>query len=189
MRRLSGEGYKILVDLFASAPKPLCFVELPYDFRERTAGESKLDWAVVWEYILLIADKKFGHIVPARFVLFSLVGMVGVVVHFALLAATFKGIGLRFAIAQSIATVVAMTFNFILNNVLTYRDKRLRGRRFVIGLFTFYLVCSVGVIANVGVANLVFGNDYTWWLAGGAGAVVGAVWNYAASSIFTWRHK
>ena len=66
---------------------------------------------------------------------------------------------------------------------------RLRGRRFFTGLLTFYLVCGIGVIANVGIANVVFQRDYTWWLAGGAGALVGTVWNYAASSIFTWGRK
>ena len=189
VRRLSGEGYKILLDLFASSPEPLRFVEVPYTFRERTAGESKVDTAVAWEYLLLVADKKFGHILPARFILFSLVGLSGVVVHFLALATTFKFVGLQFSIAQTIATLSAMTSNFAFNNILTYRDMRLRGSRFLTGLFTFYLVCGIGVIANVGVANFVFQRDYTWWLAGGAGALVGTVWNYAASSIFTWGRQ
>jgi dolichol-phosphate mannosyltransferase len=189
VRRLSGESYKILLDLFASSPEPLRFVEVPYTFRERTAGESKVDSAVVWEYLLLIADKKFGHIVPVRFIVFSVVGLTGVGVHLLVLETTFKFLGLQFPIAQTIATLVAMTSNFALNNILTYRDMRLRGRGFLTGLLTFCLICSIGVIANVGVANFVFQREYTWWLAGGAGAVVGAVWNYAASSIFTWGRK
>jgi dolichol-phosphate mannosyltransferase len=189
VRRLSGEGYKILLDLIASAPEPLRLVEVPYTFRERTAGESKVDSAVVWEYLLLIADKKFGRIVPARFILFSLVGLSGVVVHFFALATCFKALSLPFPVAQTIASVVAMTSNFVLNNILTYRDMRLRGLRFFIGLFTFYLICSIGAMANVGVANFVFQRDYTWWLAGGAGALVGTVWNYAASAIVTWGRR
>jgi dolichol-phosphate mannosyltransferase len=189
VRRLSGEGYKILLDLISSSPEPLRIVELPYTFRERTAGESKIDSAVVWEYLLLIADKKFGRVVPARFILFSLVGLSGVVVHFFALATFFKALGLPFPVAQTSASLVAMTSNFVLNNTLTYRDMRLRGRRFFTGLFTFYLVCGIGAIANVGVASFVFQRDYTWWLAGGAGALVGAVWNYAASAIVTWGRK
>lgn len=189
VRRLSGEGYKILLDLIASSPEPLRLVEVPYSFRERAAGESKVDSAVVWEYLLLIADKKFGRVVPARFILFSLVGLSGVGVHFLALATCFKALDLPFPVAQTIASLVAMTSNFVLNNILTYRDMRLRGLRFFTGLLTFYLVCSVGAIANVGVANLVFQRDYTWWLAGGAGALVGTVWNYAASAIVTWGRK
>jgi len=189
VRRLSGEGYKILLDLFASSPEPLRFVEVPYTFRARKAGESKLDSAVIWEYLLLIADKKFGHVIPARFLLFCFVGLSGVVIHSVALAVTFKSIGLSFPIAQTIATLIAMSTNFAFNNILTYRDSRLRGMRFFTGLLTFYMACSIGVIANVGVANFTFEYDYNWWLAGSAGALIGAVWNYAATSIYTWRRR
>jgi hypothetical protein len=47
--------------------------------------------------------------------------------------------------------------------------------------------CSLGAVANVGIANYVFTNQYSWWLAGISGVAVGAVWNYAATSVFTWR--
>jgi len=189
VRRLSGEGYKILLDLFASSPEPLRFVEVPYTFRERRTGESKVDSAVIWEYLLLLVDKKLGHIVPARFILFSLVGLSGVGVHLLTLAMAFKMLAIDFPVAQGVATLTAMTTNFALNNILTYRDMRLRGRRFLTGLLTFYLVCGIGIIANVGIAIFVLQSDYTWWLAGGAGVVGGTVWNYAVSSIFTWHRK
>jgi len=82
----------------------------------------------------------------------------------------------------------AMTFNFFANNALTYRDKRLKGpRQLLLGLISFYAVCSVGTIANVGIASLLFTQSYSWWLSGFAGILVGAVWNFSASSIFTWR--
>jgi dolichol-phosphate mannosyltransferase len=189
VRRLSGEGYKILLDLFASSPKPLKFAELPYTFRERVAGESKLDSAVLWEYLLLIIDKTLGHIVPARFFLFSLVGASGLVIHFLTLWGVLQVTKLEFFMGQAIATLVAMTSNYALNNTLTYHDRRRKGLRFVTGLLIFYAICGVGVIGNVGVANFIFNKQYSWWLAGGAGALVGTVWNYAASSIFTWGRR
>ena len=189
VRNLSGEGYKILLDLFASSPTPLRFAELPFRFQERLAGESKLDSAVMWEYVLLIVDKRFGHILPARFIMFSLVGLSGVGVHIGSLWAAHKLGGVDFGVSQTIATFIAMTTNYWLNNILTYRDRRRRGLKLVTGLLSFYVVCSVGVIANVGVANFVFHQDYRWWLAGIAGAIVGTVWNYAASAIFTWGRR
>lgn len=189
VRKLSGEGYKILLDIFASMPKAPSFGEVPYQFRNRVAGLSKLDSAVAWEFLLLIIDKKIGHIVPARFVLFSLVGFSGLFVHFAVLATLYRGQAVAFAVAQAAATLVAMTSNYAINNVLTYRDSRRRGFRFFTGLLSFYLVCSVGAVANVGVANVVFDKQFTWWLAGAAGVIVGTVWNYVASSIFTWGRK
>jgi dolichol-phosphate mannosyltransferase len=187
VRRLSGEGYKILLDVFASSPTPLKFAEIPYTFQERKHGQSKLDSAVVWEYLLLIVDKKIGHIVPARFALFSLVGLSGVLVHFTVLSTLFKIAGLTFVVSQSTATFVAMTSNFFLNNLLTYRDRRLKGIRLFGGLLSFYLICSVGVVGNVGVARFVFEHEHGWILAGLAGVLVGVVWNYVASAMFTWR--
>ena len=189
VRRLSGQGFKILLDIFASAPRRLRFKELPYRFRTRQHGESKLDSLVVWEYLMLILDKTIGHIVPVRFVMFAAVGGSGVIVHFLALTLAFRLASLEFGPSQTIATILAMTSNFTLNNLLTYRDRRLKGLRFLWGLLTFYAVCSVGAVANIGVASFIFRQDYTWWVAGGAGILVGLVWNFAASSIFTWRKK
>ena len=190
VRRLSGEGYKILLDLFASSPKEPRFAELPYKFRPRNAGESKLDSAVLWEYLLLIIDKTVGHIIPARFFMFSLVGASGLVVHFATLWAVLQLTSTdAFAKAQTIATITAMTSNYIFNNTFTYHDRRRKGFGFIKGLFIFYIVCGVGVIGNVGAANFIFNQNHSWWLAGGAGALVGTVWNYVASSIFTWGKR
>jgi dolichol-phosphate mannosyltransferase len=188
-RALSGQGFKILIDLFASSPRPLAFKELPYQFRPRRHGESKLDTLVAWEYLQLLLDKLIGHIVPVRFALFAMIGGLGLVVHLATLGLVLKFLGVDFTLAQSAATLVAMTSNFVLNNWFTYRDRRLRGWRLLSGLLSFYVVCSLGAIGNVGIAAYVFHADQSWWLAGIAGAVVGSVWNYATSSVFTWRAR
>jgi dolichol-phosphate mannosyltransferase len=187
VRRLSAQGFKILVDVFASSPKPLTFKEFGFRFRERLHGKSKFDTFVAFEYLQLLLDKLIGHIVPVRFIFFGTIGVLGLIVHLAVLATSLKLGGLDFAVSQAVATVTAMTWNFYLNNVLTYRDRRLRGWRWLYGLFSFYALCSVGTIANVGIAAYVFHADRSWWLAGITGALVGSVWNYALSSVFTWR--
>jgi len=188
LRQLSAQGYKILLDIVASAPKPLRIKEFPYIFRLRQHGESKLDAMVSLEYLMLLLDKMFGRWMPARFILFMAIGGLGVLVHMAVLTTLLKAEGLTFIVGQSTATLVAMTFNFFLNNMLTYRDKRLKGVWPLLGgLLSFYLVCSVGAVSNVGIASFMFSQSYSWWISGIAGIVVGAVWNYAASSVFTWR--
>ncbi len=188
LRRLSLQGYKILLDIVASAPEALRIQEVPYVFRIRQHGESKLDALVSLEYLMLLLDKMFGRWIPAKFILFMAVGGLGVFVHMGVLAALLKAAGSPFVVGQSVATIIAMTFNFFLNNMLTYRDKRLRGFWPVLGgLSSFYLVCAVGAVSNVGIANALFSSHYSWWLSAVAGIVVGAVWNYAASSVFTWR--
>jgi dolichol-phosphate mannosyltransferase len=187
VRRLSGQGFKILLDLFASTPVAYRFKEIPYVFSQRQHGESKLDSLAIWEYLMLLLDKLFGRYVPVRFVSFAAIGGSGVVVHFLTLYFALKAVD--FPVAQALATVVAMTSNFVMNNMLTYRDRRLVGWRFITGLGSFYAVCSLGAVANVGIASVAFAHHYTWWLSGLAGAAVGVVWNYAVSSIFTWRRK
>jgi dolichol-phosphate mannosyltransferase len=189
VRDLSGQGFKILIDLFASSPRPLAFKELPYQFRLRQHGESKLDTLVAWEYLQLLLDKLIGHVVPVRFALFAMIGGLGLFVHLAVLGVVLKAFGVDFTLAQSVATVTAMTSNFFLNNWFTYRDRRLHGWRLLRGLLSFYVVCSVGAFGNVGIAAYVFHADQSWWLAGIAGAIVGSVWNYATSAVFTWRDK
>jgi dolichol-phosphate mannosyltransferase len=186
VRHLSGQGgFKILLDLFASTPVPFRFRELSFVFAERQRGESKLDSFIVWQYLMLLAEKLTGGIIPGRFLSFAVIGSSGVAVHFATLFTALHFAA--FPVAQAIASVVAMTSNFILNNLLTYRDRRLSGRRFLSGLGSFYAVCSLGAVANVGIASAAFAHHYTWWLAGLAGVGVGVVWNYATSSVFTWR--
>ena len=189
LRRLSGQGFKILLDILASSPRSLRVSELPYQFRERQHGESKLDTLVAWEYMMLIADKLIGHIVPVRFALFAFVGGIGLFIHMAVLWLALTITGAAFNLAQTVATIVAMTANFFLNNIFTYRDRRLRGFAVLRGLFTFYAICALGAVANVGIAGYVFSRNEVWWLAGLAGVVVGSVWNYAVSSVFTWTQK
>ena len=80
-----------------------------------------------------------------------------------------------------------MAGNFILNNALTFRDLRLRGWRWVKGLFSFALTCSLGALANVGVASYLFKRHALWELSALAGIIVGAVWNYAMTATYTWK--
>jgi dolichol-phosphate mannosyltransferase len=187
--KLSLIGFKILLDIVASIPRKLTIAEVPYTFRSRTAGESKLDSKVAQEFGALLLEKMFGHIVPIRFLMFAAVGGLGLLVHLGVLGTLVRLMHSEFRSSQAVAVFTAMTFNYIVNNSFTYRDMRLRGAKFLRGLLSFYAVCLIGAIGNIGVADLVYGMHYRWWLAGVAGAVVGVVWNYAASSLFTWKKK
>lgn len=186
---LSSVGFKILLDIAASAPRPLKIAEIPYTFRTRLHGESKLDALVLWEYLQLLLDKVLGHIIPVRFISFAIVGGSGVFVHFAVLAAFFKVAGTTFGFAQALATFVATSNNFFLNNILTYRDQRLHGFGLLRGWITFNLVCATGALANVGVARWLFEHHNYWVVSALAGILVTTVWNFAMSSIFTWRRR
>ena len=187
--QLSTQGFKILLDVIATARGSLRIVEVPFTFGSRLHGESKLDSMVALDFLGLVLAKFSHDVLSLRFILFALVGSTGVVVHFVTLFVVLKLFEQPFAEAQGVAALVAMTSNFILNNFLTYRDQRLKGLAILRGLLLFYLVCGVGLLANVGVAFAVYNEHVTWWLAGAAGAVMGVVWNYAMSGLFVWRKR
>jgi dolichol-phosphate mannosyltransferase len=188
-RHLSGYGYKILLDLFASAGRPLRFAEVAFTFRRRMHGESKLDSLVAWEYLMLLVDKRIGHIIAPRLLFFVLVGGSGVALHYLVLTTLFLGFSVSFTAAEIAGTVLAMTSNFFLNNLTTYRDQRLDGWRLVRGLLSFYTVCGLGALANIGIAAYAFSRNLEWAISAAAGIVVGTLWNYLATARYTWGSR
>ncbi len=187
VRRLTGRGFKILVDLLASSQRQARIAEVPYRFRNRQRGDSKLDVNVELEYLFLLVDKVIGDYVPTRFVLFTLVGFLGVFVHLGCLGVLYRIAKISFVWSQASATWLAMTSNFILNNAVTFRDRRLKGMKFFLGLLTFYLACSVGALMNVSFANYLHNLAVPWYLAGVAGTVISSVWNYGVNTVLTWK--
>jgi dolichol-phosphate mannosyltransferase len=185
--RLSTQGFKLLLDIVATAGSSLRIKELPYTFRPRRHGESKLDARILLEFIGLVLAKATNDLVSLRFIFFGVVGAVGILVHFIVLTAGFEGAGLSFAWAQSLATVAAITSNFFLNNSFTYRDQRLTGRAMWIGLLRFHAISLIGALSNVGVGTWLFSNRQAWWLAALGGAIMGLVWNYVVATLFVWR--
>ncbi|TMM50258.1 glycosyltransferase family 2 protein [Qipengyuania marisflavi] len=184
---LSGIGFKILLDLLATSEEPLKVKDFPMNFSARRAGESKLDRAIAFDFLAGLYDKSFGRVIPTRFALFATVGALGVVVHMAILYALMLAFSAGFSWAQAIATFGAMSFNFWLNNWLTYRDKRLKTADKVFwGWVSFIAACSIGAFANVAVATTLHDRGLHAILAALVGIVIGSVWNYALSSRFVW---
>jgi dolichol-phosphate mannosyltransferase len=180
---LATSGFKVLFDILASQKTPPRYLELPYEFRARVAGDSKLDEGVVVQYLGLLIAKLSRDLISPRFIMFALVGASGVVVHLAILR-TLLHFG--FSIAQTAAALGAMTSNYLINNAVTYRDRRKRGAALIVGYFKFVVLCSVPLAANVAVATMVFERGPSWWVAGVAGAVVAAVWNYITTARAVW---
>ncbi len=181
---LSTQGFKLLFDLISAMAGKLTILELPYTFRERQAGVSKLDSRVVIDYLGLILSRASSNLVSPRLLLFGLVGASGVALHLAVLQVLPHSI--TFLPAQFIAALAAMTSNFFINNAVTYRDRRKRGLGLITGYVQFCALCSVGFMANLAVAN-----QLEQWLggrfvAGGVGAVFGAVWNYVTTALAVW---
>jgi dolichol-phosphate mannosyltransferase len=185
---LSSQGFKILLDLLATARGQLRTLELPSAFRARRHGDSKLDSKVALDFAGLLTSKLTGDLIPVRFLMYCLVGLTGVGAHLAILGVLLPA-ALPFSAAQACATVGAIAWNFVLNNLFTYRDQRLTGWRFVAGLIRFQAVCAVGAISNIGIATWIYDYDRVWWIAGLGGALIGTVWNFAVSAALVWRQR
>lgn len=187
--RLSGVGFKILLDILLTAPRTLRVIELPFRFRSRERDQSKFDARAAYDFAYLLVDKSVGRWVPTRFLSFAAVGGLGLVVHLGTVWVMLEALGVSFLVAQAAATLTAMTSNFVLNNELTYRDWRLRGRDLLRGWATFVLACGFGTLVNIAVASQLFAVTGTWWLAAMGGIAAGAVSNYALTRRHTWSPR
>ena len=185
---ISSQGFKILLDMLSTAGGRLRTIELPSAFRERQHGESKLDSKIALDFAALVTAKLTNDAVSARFLMFCLVGLTGIAVHLSILS-MLLATALSFGAAQALATVGAIAWNFVLNNLFTYRDQRLTGWHFLTGLVRFQVICAIGAISNVGIATWIYDYDNVWWIAGLGGAAIGTVWNFVVSAAFVWRQR
>ena len=185
--RLTGAGFKLLVDILASSPTPPRAAEVPYRFRNRLAGESKLDVNVELEYLFLIVDKIVGRYIPTRFLFFVGVGSLGLLVHLSILSTFHLFDAAAFSLGQVVATLSAMMFNFFLNNLITFRDRRLKGVALLRGIVIFCTACSIGVLINLSFAQRLLSAGLPWYFAGLSGLAISSFWNYGVNAIVTWR--
>jgi dolichol-phosphate mannosyltransferase len=185
--RLSCVGYKILLDLLASARRHVRIEEVGYVFRTRMHGESKLDLVVLFEYLELLLDKLVGRWVPVAYALFCLVGALGVLAQLILMQALLSLGGLRFETAQLDSSLLVIAVNYTINNQITFRRRRLRGLKWIRGLALFAISCSLGLYLNLRAAGGLYRIGIDWKLASLAGILIASVWNYAVSTILVWR--
>lgn len=184
---LSPHGFKILLDILATSRGRLQVAELHFEFRGRVHGESKLDTVAALDFVGLLIAKISHNVISPRFFLFAVVGAFGLIVHFVALYAGTGLFDLPFETAQPFAAVVAMVSNYFLNNRLAFRDRSLSGPALLRGLLVYIAVCSIGVLANIGVAYSLYAQQPVWWFAGLAGAAMSVAWNYAMSSLLVWE--
>ena len=183
--RVSPQGFKVLFDIIASSRGPLRVEETPLTFRPRLAGASKLDRRIVLDYLGLLAARASYDLISPRALIFATVGLTGVAVHLGLLDVQHR-LGLPFARANVFAALGAMTSNYLLNNAITYRDRRRRGWALASGYLRFTALCAVGLLVNVVVAAFAHERLHSWWTAGLLGAAAGAAWNYSTTALALW---
>ena len=189
IEKIDVNGFKFLYELLSLSKGKLKVIEIPLVFGLREFGQSKLDLAVIWDFLISLIHNFFGRIIPRRAFSFALVGLIGVFVQmfaiYFLLAVT----DFDFEKILPVGVILAATSNYIINNILTFRSNKLSGKNFYFGLFKFLLVASLPIIANIGVANLFYNQlSSNTFFAQIAGILVVFIWNYAASSRVVWNN-
>ena len=189
IEKIDVNGFKFLYELLSLSKGKLTVIEIPLVFGFRKFGQSKLDLAVIWDFLISLIHNFFGRIIPRRAFSFALVGLIGVFVQmfaiYFLLAVT----DFDFEKILPVGVILAATSNYIINNILTFRSNKLSGKNFYFGLFKFLLVASLPIIANIGVANLFYNQlSSNTFFAQIAGILVVFIWNYAASSRVVWNN-
>src|ERR1700759_3503657 len=117
--QLSTQGFKILLDIVATAQGRLKTVEVPFTFGSRLHGESKLDSMVALDFLGLVLAKFTNDVVTLRFLMFAMVGGTGLFVHLGTLYIALQVLGWPFAEAQALGAFVAITPHFILHTIPT----------------------------------------------------------------------
>ncbi len=172
-------GYKILLEILVKA-KYRKVVDVPYVFRRRLHGESKLGAKEIWRYI-----KHVLRLSEYRPLKFALVGASGVLVNEGVLfLALTMGLGKAFAGLLSIeASIIS---NFILNDIWTFRSRR-KGS-VLWRLVKYHLSVALGAIIMYSVyfalAVMIGFNPYASMLVG---IILGFIANYLLSEIIVWR--
>ena len=188
VERIDVNGFKFLYELLSVSKGTLECNEIPLNFMPRKFGESKLDIAIVWDFLVSLIHSLSKRLIPRKAISFAFVGITGVLVQFLISYSFMWLLGFSFQNVLPIAVVLAATSNYLVNNWLTFRVNRLRNKALFVGLLKFLLVSSLPIIANVGLAssfyNLISPNTFFSQLAG---IIVVFIWNYEASSKLAWK--
>ncbi len=183
--QLFEQGYKILFDILIKRPD-LKVKELPYEFKARLHGTSKLTAAVIFDF----ADLMISRAIPSRFnfqfIRYGMVGASGVVLHLFVLYLLYVVIGLRYPVSLVFAIETAMVSNYMLNNQWTFKEHRFLGMQWWKGLVTFNLACMLGSVFNLAIGWYLVEKGIFWFYASVLGIWVGMSWNYLSNRLFTW---
>ena len=189
VNQLDIKGYKILLDIVAVLKNKKNFknIDIPYKFKERIYGESKLTGEILIESLDLIYSKLFGSILPVNFIKFITVGSFGALIHFSILFFLYKFLDYSYSFALICSIEFSIIFNYFLNNIWTFRFVKLFGKQNLIGLIKFNLFSGIGGIIAYLVSQNLYNLDFNWVISSLLGAIVASLWNYNLNKIMTWR--
>jgi dolichol-phosphate mannosyltransferase len=183
---LSGLSFKILLDILLTARRKVRSCEIPIVLGERRAGESKFEIVVAWEFAMLLADKTIGRYMPVRFIPLAASGALATASYLSIFAIAQSFVGLSFALCGALAAIPSLVLNYWVSNLVTYRDRKRRGLKWLGGLVSFIASSSIGATANIALATYLFSKGVHWFVAAAAGVLLWIVWNFTATNSYVW---
>jgi len=191
-RTLSPLGYKILIEVLGRGQVGW-ISEVPYTFRERVEGSSKLTNRIYFEYFQHLLRLRLYLLQVSSFFRFCVVGCSGVVIDMSLLFVLSDPKMLAWGLTRSkvLAAEAALLNNFIWNDLWTFgavsRHQNTMGQR-VKRFFKFNAICSLGIFFNVVILNI----EFNWlhmdrYLANLIAIGLVTLWNYKSNKEFSWR--
>jgi dolichol-phosphate mannosyltransferase len=181
-------GFKILFDILSCPDgRQLTVSEIPIKFLNRHSGESKLRKTVMLEFMGTYVTRMVERVIPLSFIKFSMIGALGVLLHYLILSFFLKLSGFDFAVSQLVTSYLVMVSNFLLNNRYTFSANRLFGGQLVFGLMKFMFFCSFGALISLSFAFYLKDTGLSPVAAGVLGTVAGSLWNFVLNSLYTWR--
>tara|TARA_B100000242_G_C43041626_1_gene486001 strand:+ start:799 stop:1893 length:1095 start_codon:yes stop_codon:yes gene_type:complete len=188
LKKIDVSGFKFLYELLSLSKGKLKVNEIPLNFQSRKYGYSKLDYAVIWDFFVSAVHSLTKRLIPRRAISFGFVGATGILVQLSVAYFLLAITKLTFFQVLIFAGVSSASSNFLINNLLTFRNARLQGINLISGLMKFLIVSSIPILANIGLASSIY--QYVTpnkFLSQMAGIIVVYIWNYAASSKFVWK--
>jgi dolichol-phosphate mannosyltransferase len=198
---LQGRGFKILLEILVKL-RPGIIEEVPYTFRTREKGESKLSSKVVLQYVQqLWGLSRLRKLLPDRFIKFSFVGCTGIVVNLGVMTLFFWLNGSRSWVASGVASLIANMSNYGLNNIWTFSDRLHRGIGLMKGYFLYLLMSTVGLgittASYMGLTSILVRFSPEKFDSSGLAILLlcqflsisfGSYSNYLLNSLVTWPH-
>ena len=186
--KLVGQGFKILLDVLSNFPPgTITIKEVPFVFRRRSYGESKLSPSTIKYFVEFLFIKTFGRYIPIRFVKFCLVGLGGAMVHFFLLYLFYRKFLFSYQLSLIIAIECAIISNYLYNNFWTFWEYRKIKAGLIGGLLRYNIATAFGGVANFIISSYLLEHGFFWVWASLYGAMVGVLWNYTLSKVITWQ--
>ncbi len=188
--------------------------EVPFQFKDRTAGKSKIGPEYIINTLSYLFKVRFEEIIKSRIFKFVIVGSIGALtqlISLALFRQLFTKISLQhililssYQLAYLLSLEIAITINFILSNAWTFKDRKLKLNQIPNKFIKFNFASGGSVIIQMIIAILgesLIGLKQlflipiikiyfdTGTLFSIIGILIGMFWNYFAYNVFIWKNN